>query len=600
MSLDRLAIGGAKNSSQSPVKDGPMPRRDLSPRGALAFVRHSTASWRGFRILERNVLEGALSLTRDRCGQTLFVAMHGLCSFADRRLDVIELKAVGSPHPFGLIRDLLNAAMSRPDARSAASTLPADLRAYLKTPTDDPDADRSDWPAAVAEFFASLPTRAPLMIVIDHAHHTDVDSLRAIDALARRAAECRILLVVTYRVDAPLNTQLDLTMRTLIEAQLARALVVASPQVDEARLLYEAALGRSMRPEAAATAMAQDDAVLLTHGLTAVEACRRAGHWSEAKTLAERIIEAGEANQAPYVACSATIALGHILTDQGKLEESLQRLEHIQTIVETIKEDDLIAWLYWGLARAYWGKSDRRRAFQMLRLAQTVVAHVPDAALGASIAVCGVEWLADNRRARTAYDWLESIERLADQTDGPAANAAHALANGVIALAEHDEIAAAGYFRAALRRWTELDDAYAIARARMRLASALLEHDSADGRREGREELSEAHALFTQLGATDDVKAVEELGARHGVRPRARRVASNGSTSPGGITPREREVLGLLVRGMTNRQIAATLSITEKTAEGHVSNILAKLGVASRVQAAGYAVANGLLEPTEA
>ena len=72
------------------------------------------------------------------------------------------------------------------------------------------------------------------------------------------------------------------------------------------------------------------------------------------------------------------------------------------------------------------------------------------------------------------------------------------------------------------------------------------------------------------------------------------------STSPGGITPREREVLELLVRGLTNRQIAATLSITEKTAEGHVSNILAKLGVASRGQAAGYAIANGLLEPAEA
>ncbi len=600
MSLDRLAIRRAKRTSQSPSKNGQMPHRDLSPRSALAFVRHSAASWRGFRILEHSVLEGALALTRDRHGQTLFIALHGLRSFADRRLDAIEIKAQGSPRPFGSIRDLLNAAMSRPDARAAASTLPADVRAYLKNPVDDPEADRSGWPAAIADFFASLPTRAPLMIVIDHAHHADADSLRVIDALARRVAQSRILFIVTYRVDAPFNAQLDATMRALIDEQLARALVVASPQVDVARLLYEAALGRSMRPDAAAASSAQDDAALLTHGLTVVEACRRAGRWSDAKTLAERIIEAGEANQVPYVACSATIALGHILADQGKWDESQERLEHIQPIVETIKEDDLIAWLYWGLARVYWGKADRRRGFQMLRLAQTVATRVSDTALAVSIALCGVEWLADNRRARAAYDWLEPIERLADQTDDPAASAAHALASGIIALAERDAIAAAGYFRAALRRWMDLGQEYAAARARARLASALLQHDSSDSRREGREELSEAHAVLTRLGATDDVKAVEALGAKHGVRPRAQRAASSGSASPGGITPREREVLGLLVRGMTNRQIAATLSITEKTAEGHVSNILAKLGVASRVQAAGYAVANRLLEPTEA
>jgi DNA-binding NarL/FixJ family response regulator len=65
--------------------------------------------------------------------------------------------------------------------------------------------------------------------------------------------------------------------------------------------------------------------------------------------------------------------------------------------------------------------------------------------------------------------------------------------------------------------------------------------------------------------------------------------------SPEKLTGRETEVLRLLARGKANKEIAAELFIGEKTVKTHVSNILSKLGVASRTQAALYAVRIGLV-----
>ena len=62
-----------------------------------------------------------------------------------------------------------------------------------------------------------------------------------------------------------------------------------------------------------------------------------------------------------------------------------------------------------------------------------------------------------------------------------------------------------------------------------------------------------------------------------------------------GLSPRELAVLRLIAQGMENSQIAAELGISPRTAKNHISNILAKLGFPSRVQAAVYAVRRGLI-----
>src|SRR4029450_6886802 len=87
-------------------------------------------------------------------------------------------------------------------------------------------------------------------------------------------------------------------------------------------------------------------------------------------------------------------------------------------------------------------------------------------------------------------------------------------------------------------------------------------------------------------------------------RPLARRgrldlgVALPAQPTLTGLTPRELEVLGLLVDGRSNRQIAGGLCISTKTASVHVANLLAKLGVHSRLEAAAMARRLGLEQPT--
>jgi len=65
--------------------------------------------------------------------------------------------------------------------------------------------------------------------------------------------------------------------------------------------------------------------------------------------------------------------------------------------------------------------------------------------------------------------------------------------------------------------------------------------------------------------------------------------------SPEALTPRETEVLQLLARGQSNKQIAHNLHNTEQTIKAHVRNILSKLGVQSRTQATLYAIRTGLV-----
>lgn len=120
--------------------------------------------------------------------------------------------------------------------------------------------------------------------------------------------------------------------------------------------------------------------------------------------------------------------------------------------------------------------------------------------------------------------------------------------------------------------------------------------EAARARSEGGDEdaLRAAIATFEVLGAKPDaaraIGRLRELGARI---PRGPRESTRGN--PGLLTEREIEVLGLLVAGTSNRDIAESLYVSSKTVAHHVSAILAKLGVVSRGEAAAEALRMGLV-----
>ncbi|XVQ08579.1 helix-turn-helix transcriptional regulator [Spirillospora sp. CA-255316] len=130
---------------------------------------------------------------------------------------------------------------------------------------------------------------------------------------------------------------------------------------------------------------------------------------------------------------------------------------------------------------------------------------------------------------------------------------------------------------------------YEVARSRWRLAESLAAQGARDEAvNEWRRALEEAETL----GAAPLVRALNDLGAR--ARLAAQQPATAGPPA-GGLTAREREVLKLVAEGRNNKEIAAALFISPKTASVHVSNILAKLNVTSRTQAAAKAHTDGLL-----
>ncbi|WP_344906991.1 helix-turn-helix transcriptional regulator [Actinomadura meridiana] len=204
-------------------------------------------------------------------------------------------------------------------------------------------------------------------------------------------------------------------------------------------------------------------------------------------------------------------------------------------------------------------------ADQLLDLARTVVAVHTDGRPRAWIGLEGHAWLARAEAERLRVDGVHDVELWRRATD-------------LFTYGDPAGDSGGGFV-------------YEVARSRWRLAEALAETGDRDA---AEAEWRAAVEVAERLGARPLLDALRDLGARAriGAAPGLRR---NGDSGPlGALTGREREVLRLVADGLGNKDIAAELFISPKTASVHVSNILAKLGVATRTQAAAVAHREGL------
>lgn len=170
------------------------------------------------------------------------------------------------------------------------------------------------------------------------------------------------------------------------------------------------------------------------------------------------------------------------------------------------------------------------------------------------------------------------LESIALDYGGPVLDAMARAARGALLVGHGDARGAVEPLRRAFAVWHHLGAPYLAARARVLLARAFVDL----GDREGAElEDEAARKVFERLGAATDLAAL-------GATPAA-------SAAGHGLSRRELEVLRLLASGKTNKAIARELALSERTVDRHVSNIFAKLEVASRTAATAFAFEHHLV-----
>ncbi|MPV38461.1 helix-turn-helix transcriptional regulator [Georgenia subflava] len=185
----------------------------------------------------------------------------------------------------------------------------------------------------------------------------------------------------------------------------------------------------------------------------------------------------------------------------------------------------------------------------------------------------------DAEGARTAAQTLAQVARTAG---APVLTALAGQARGAVLLAAGEPRPALESLRAAWAAWQRLDDPYEVARTRVLLAQACRALDDRDG---ARLELDAARRTFRRLGADPDLVRVDQELA----------LVTPDADAPGGLTPREVEVLRLVATGRTNRAVAAQLFLSEKTVARHLSNIFTKLDLTSRSAVTAYAYEHHLV-----
>src|SRR6266571_1809490 len=389
-------------------------------------------------------------------------------------------------------------------------------------------------------------------------------------------------------VTAVLRAMVNHSDVLLAAGRLNEAATVALGGIEEARRL---GLARSFGPFLAANA---------------TEALLALGRWDQAERVSREGLEV-----APSDAASVTLPLPRAALELGlgDLDAAEARLRAAQRLLPApICEPQQSGPLFAGLAELALWRGDLERARKLVAEAVPLVEAnpryaAPLYALGMRAEADRAELARARRPGEAAPDdgtAAALLERLHQAAAGPAAAGHPELAAWrATALAERTRQAGRpdpAAWAAAAAVWDRLGQRFRIAYACFRQAEALL---AGNGDRDAAAEaLRRAADITGRLGARlldTEVKALAQRGRLRLVQDAV--APATGAPTPAehlGLTPREAEVLALVAAGRSNRQIAQALFISPKTASVHVSNILAKLAVSGRGEAAAIAHRLGL------
>jgi DNA-binding CsgD family transcriptional regulator len=408
---------------------------------------------------------------------------------------------------------------------------------------------------------------------------TGLAELEAAHVLAQEAGEVIDLL----------RTMVNRSDGLLAVCRLEQAATVALGGLQEARRL---GMVRSYGPLLACNA---------TEALVAL------GRWDQAERVSREGLEgaSSDATSVPVLLLRAALELG-----RGDLDAAEARLQAVRRLLPApIPEAQQAGPLFGGLAEVALWRRDLEQARALVAEAVPLVATsprhaAPVYALGLRVEADHAELARARHPGQPAPDDSTAtalLERLGQAAAGPAAAGIPELAAWhATALAERTRQQGPSdpaAWAAAAAAWERLGQPYRVAYAGYRHTEALL---TAGDRDTAAALLARAAEITGHLGARPLDTELQALArrARLDLAPPAAGTTPTASVpAPAaqlGLTRREAEVLALVAAGRSNRQIAQALFISPKTVGVHVSNILAKLGVAGRVEAAAIAHRLGL------
>jgi DNA-binding NarL/FixJ family response regulator len=292
-----------------------------------------------------------------------------------------------------------------------------------------------------------------------------------------------------------------------------------------------------------------------------VELLRLAGAWTQATAEAERACE--------WRAGAAFYQLAELHRLRGRFAEADVAYRQASEYGHTTEP---------GLPLLRLAQGDRAAAQAAIRRA---LGEPQPLCTRADVLSAAVEIMIDASDLETARAAADELVALTTHFEARYLRALSAHTSGSLLLAEADAAAALKLLRQAWMDWQEIEAPWEAGRVRVLLGMAcraLGDEETA------RLEFDAARRVFERLGAAPDVARVNGLRA------------PSAAAGDGTLTSRERQILALIARGMTNRAIADALTISDRTVDRHVSNILTKLDVPSRSAATAYAYEHGLVQ----